>query len=140
MVGTQAALDTIQSEIDNSSLVIGDLTGFDPIGKRPEDWIRQWLAVLGQINLERMRFQSYGLIGFSELCGDYIPVYETMTAQINMTIGLVHEEGALEEDILIDEPLPRLPARVQLIKLRLMTRGRGKPTFRLETEIDLYDD
>lgn len=140
MVGTQASLDTIQAEIDNSSLVIGDLTGFGPMGERPEDSIPQWLAVLRQINLERRRFQPYGLIGFSELYRDYTATYETMTTQIDMTIGLVHEEGPLEEDILIDEPLPRLPVRVQAIKLRLMTRGRGKPRFRMETEIDLYDD
>jgi hypothetical protein len=140
MVGTQAALDTIQSEIDNSSLVIGDLTGFDPMGERREDQIRQWLAVLDQIYLERTRFRPYDLISFSEFFLDDTPTYGTMTTQIDMTIGLVHKEDALEEDILIDEPLPRLPVKVQPIKLKLRIRGRGKPTFRLETEIDLYDD
>jgi hypothetical protein len=141
MIGTQLTLDKTQFKISNAALVVEDRPAFDPVEEGWGYWLPDWLAALQQANLAKARSEVDDLTALSVFFFiDYIPTYGTMTIQMDMTIGLVHKEGALEEDILIDEPLPRLPARVQPVKLRLITRGRGKPTFRLETEIDLYDD
>ena len=44
------------------------------------------------------------------------------------------------EGLPMEDPLPRLPLSVRPITLTLEFRGRGKPRFRAEAEISLYDD
>jgi hypothetical protein len=45
-----------------------------------------------------------------------------------------------DEDILIDEPLPCLPTKVQTIEGTLRFSGRGKPTLRAYAELSRYED
>ncbi len=51
---------------------------------------------------------------------------------------IVDDTGKKEEDVLIDEPLPRLPLKVRPIELILKNGGKGKPAFTIETEISIH--
>ena len=76
------------------------------------------------------------MAAFPDLFIDDMPIDEAETTKIDFEVRLPRKE-----EVLIDEPLPRLPLTSQPIKVKLKMGGWGKPTFRIiETEISRYDD
>lgn len=46
----------------------------------------------------------------------------------------------ITEETWIDEPLPRIPLEVYPINVMVTIGGKGKPRFKVETLINIYDD
>jgi len=71
---------------------------------------------------------------YPELFIDEATVPESVTTTTDFNARLT------QDDVLIDEPLPRLPLQVLPIELILKSGGRGEPAFKMETEISIHDD
>lgn len=118
---------------DNASLIIEERPGIDLAGGTGHDW-GLYVAVLERISEEAFLELCHPTT-YPRLSVDEPPKYETVTAPIDLGAHLT-----VEEDTLIDEMLPRLAERTLPAELILTIGGRGKPTFRIETEISLYDE
>lgn len=130
----QSPLDQVKQN-DNASFFIKETPRVDLPGE-VIGWFVQYLAALERINLEkRRRSELYHPATYSELFVCEAPIHESTTTLTDFEAHLTHEE-----ETLIDEPLPRLPLQAQPVKVKLKIGGRGKPAFKIETEISLWDD
>ena len=129
----QPAIDKPGFVGDNASLLIEERPDIDQVVNTRHDW-SCYVALLERILVEAF-FEPYHPTTYPRLSVYEPPKYETVTTPIDLGAYLT-----IEEDTLIDEMLPRLAERTLPAELILTIGGRGKPTFRIETEISLYDE
>ena len=134
----RSELEEVQARNDNASFDIEETPTSDLM-----EFLNLYLAILERVTLERIRFKPYyptnpGLF----ILMDEPEVQESMATTIDFAPRLTQEEMTLlDEEVLIDEPLPRLPLNVQPMKVRLKLGGKGKPIFRsAEDEISFSND
>lgn len=134
MQWAQPAIGKLGFRNDNASLTIEETPRIDPTRGTPQDW-GLYLAVLERIGLRGAFLEPRHLTTYPRLFVSELPTSESVTTPIDFEAHL-----AKDEDVLIDEMLPRLVRRTLPVRLALTMGGRGKPAFKTEIEISLYDD
>jgi hypothetical protein len=130
----QPAIDKLGFRGDNASLIIEERPRIDPTRGTPHDW-GLYLAELERIASGGAFFEPRHLTTYPRLFIGEFPKYQSVTASVDFGTC-----STGEQDALIDEMLPRLARRTLPVGLVLTIGGRGKPIFRIETEISLDDE
>lgn len=115
-------------EIQNDSLPLLFTQGSPRVNlseARTEDWIVQFIRKLGQINLERMRFEPYHITTCPGISISDTPIYESTTTSTDFEACLAHEEKILVGEFMGPCPTPssalsRLRARQPQILRRAL--------------------
>ncbi len=125
-----------QVPFDNASLLVGETPLVDSSGELVPAYFAQFQRFPELADAAAITAQLRSMIArLRTLVQETASLYQSTT-----TLSTFGTTPVADEETVIDERLPCPPLDVRSVKLTFRYAGRGSPSFRVATEVSLYDD